>query len=121
MKADRLPSEVIDQKEKEAKKKKAEDLKKLAAAKKTKGGKSGVLPKDAHFSQTDFAGTQVPGNPGQSIEDIMETSERFNPRELGEVTEKFGASEDILAEMPMAECPKKLQTQLLPYQRQALA
>ena len=118
MKADRLPSEVIDQKEKEARKKKAEDLKKIAAAKKTKSGK-----KDSHFSQSDFAGTssQGGGDVGQSLEDLMETSQRFNPRELGEVTEKFGATEDALAQMPMAECPTKLKTELLPYQRQALA
>ena len=123
MRADRLPSEVIDQKEKEAKKRKAEELKKIAAAKRTKGGKAGGAPKDAHFSQSEYAGTlsQGDGDPSQSLEDLMETSQRFNPRELGEVTEKFGAGEDVLAQMPMAECPKKLRTQLLPYQRQGLA
>ena len=122
MKSDRLPSEVIDQKEKEAKARKAEELKKIAAAKKTKSGKGGA-PKNAHFGQADLAGTltQGDGSSGQSLEELMETSQRFNPRELGEVTEKFGASEDILAQMPMAACPEKLQTQLLPYQRQALA
>lgn len=123
MKADRLPSEVIDQKEKDAKKRKAEELKKIAAAKKVKGGKAGAVPKESHFSQSDFTGTltQGEGDAGQSLEDLMETSHRFNPRELGEVTEKFGAGEDVLAQMPMAECPAKLQTQLLPYQRQGLA
>ena len=123
MKADRLPVEVIDQKEKEAKKRKAEELKRIAAAKKTKGGKSGAAPKDAHFSQSDFAGTLSQGdsNASQSLEDLMETSQRFNPRELSEVKEKFGAGEDVLAQMPEAECPTYLQTQLLPYQRQALA
>lgn len=123
MRADRLPSEVIDQKEREAKKRKAEELKKIAAAKKVKGGKGGSGPKDAHFKQADFAGTQSQGEAtsGQSLEDLMGTSQRFSPRELGEVTERFGAGEDVLAQMPMAECPKKLKTQLLPYQRQALA
>jgi len=121
MKADRLPSEVIDQKEKEAKKRKAEELKRLAAAKKTKGGKGGGAPKEPQFSQADYPGSQSGGNSSQSLEDLMEYSQRFNPRELGDVAEKFGAGEDVLAEMPMAECPKKLQTQLLPYQRQGLA
>ena len=37
------------------------------------------------------------------------------------MAEKFGAGEDILAAMPMADCPEKLATELLPYQRQALA
>ena len=125
MKADRLPLEVIDQREKEAKKRKAEELKKIAAAKKdkAKAGKAGGVQKGAHFIQTDMAGTlsQDGGSSGQSLEELMWTSQRFNPRELGEVTEKFGAGEDALAQMPMAECPCKLQTQLLPYQRQALA
>lgn len=123
MKADKLPSEVIDQREREAKKQKAEELKKIAAAKKMKGGKKGVGAKESQLSQTDFEGTltQGGGDSGQSVEDLMETSQRINPRELSEVTEKFGAGEDVLAQMPMAECPHKLQTQLLPYQRQGLA
>lgn len=124
MKADRLPSTVIDQKEKEAKKRKVEELKKIAAAKKGKGGKTGGGGNQwGHSSQTDYAGTlsQSDVNSSQSIEDFIDGSERFNPREVGNVVEKFGAGEDALAAMPMAECPKKLATQLLPYQRQALA
>ncbi|KAL6717893.1 hypothetical protein ACLMJK_003978 [Lecanora helva] len=123
MKYDRLPSEVIDQLEREAKKKKAEELKRIAAAKKAKTDRGAGAPKDAHFSQKEWAGTQSQGNndAGQSLEDLMETSQRFNPRELGEATEKFGTGEELLAQMPMADCPTKLQTQLLQYQRQALA
>ena len=124
MKADRLPSEVIDQKEKEAKKQKAEELKKIAAAKKGKGGSTSRKGQQwGHSSQTDFGGTlsQGDGTSSQTIEDLIEGSERFNPREMGEVVEKFGSGEDVLAQMPMAECPKKLATQLLPYQRQGLA
>jgi len=122
MKADRLPLEVIDQREKEAKKRKAEELRKIAAAKKANGGKIGGGRQWGSSGQgyADFL-SQGDEDPGQSLEDIIETSQRFNPRELGEVTEKFGAGEDVLAQMPMAECPSKLQTQLLPYQRQALA
>ena len=124
MKADRLPSTVIDQKEKEAKKRKAEELKKIAAAKKGRGGKAGGGGQQwGHSSQTEYAGTltQGDGHSIQSIEDLIDGSERFNPREVGNVVEKFGAGEDALAAMPMADCPKKLATQLLPYQRQALA
>ena len=124
MKADRLPSAVIDQKEKEAKKRKAEELKKIAAAKKGKGGKAGGGGQQwGHSSQNEYVGTlsQGDGQSSQSIEDLIDGSERFNPREVGSVVEKFGAGEDALAAMPMADCPKKLATQLLPYQRQALA
>ena len=122
LKADRLPSQIIDQKEKDAKKRKAEELKKIAAAKKASGGKKGSGQQFENSSQG-YAGTLSQGDKdsGQSLEELMETSQRFNPRELGEVTEKFGAGEDVLAQMPMAECPSELQTQLLPYQRQALA
>lgn len=124
MRADRLPSAVIDEKEKEAKKRKAEELKKIAAAKKGKGRKAGGGGQQwGHSSQNDYAGTlsQGNGNSSQSIEDLIDGSERFNPREVGSVVEKFGAGEDALAAMPMADCPEKLATQLLPYQRQALA
>ena len=124
MKADRLPSAVIDEKEKEAKKRKAEELKKIAAAKKGKGGKAGGDGQQwGHSSQNDYEGTlsQGNGNSSQSIEDLIDGSERFNPREVGSLVEKFGAGEDALAAMPMADCPQKLATQLLPYQRQALA
>lgn len=124
MRADRLPSAVIDEKEKEAKKQKAEELKKIAAAKKGKGRKAGGGGQQwGHSSQNDYAGTlsQGNGNSSQSIEDLIDGSERFNPREVGSVVEKFGAGEDALAAMPMADCPEKLATQLLPYQRQALA
>lgn len=124
MRADRLPSAIIDEKEKEAKKRKAEELKKIAAAKKGKSGKAaGVGQQWGHSSQNDYAGTlfQGNGNSSQSIEDLIDGSERFNPREVGSVVEKFGAGEDALAAMPMADLPEKLATQLLPYQRQALA
>ena len=124
MKADSLPCTIIDQKEKEAKKRKADELKKIAAAKKGKGGKTGGGGQQwGPSSQNDYAGTpsQSIGASSQSIEDLIDGSERFNPREVGSVVEKFGAGEDALAAMPMADCPKKLATQLLPYQRQALA
>ena len=123
MRADRLPTEVIDQKEKEAKQRKAEELKRIAAAKKAqgRGGKAASGQQWSQNSQMSFEGVSSQSQSSQSIEDIMETSTRFNPREMGEVVEKFGAGEEILAAMPMAEIPGQLSTQLLPYQRQGLA
>ncbi|OAX84217.1 hypothetical protein ACJ72_01403 [Emergomyces africanus] len=56
-----------------------------------------------------------------TLEDIIGQSTSFNPREMGQVVEKFGTSENELAMMPMAACPKALSTELLPYQRQGLA
>ena len=125
MKALRLPTDVLDDRERAAKKRKAEELKRAAAAKKMKGAHSrtGGGQQLGQSGQMDFGGTlSQAGEPSsQSMDDLMEASQRFNPREIGEAAEKFGASEGILAQMPMAECPKALSTQLLPYQRQALA
>lgn len=62
-----------------------------------------------------------PTNEIASLEDIIGQSITFNPREMGQVVEKFGTNEEELARMPMASCPKALSTELLPYQRQGLA
>ena len=128
MKAYHLSTEVLDAKEKVAKKRKAEELKRAAAAKRMKGahGRAGGgqhLSQSSQSSQMDFGGALSQGDEpsSQSMDDLMEVSQRFNPREIGEVAEKFGASEEILAQMPLADCPKALSTRLLPYQRQALA
>lgn len=56
-----------------------------------------------------------------NIKDLIGQSASFNPREVGEVVEKFGVSQEDLSKLPMAECPEALSTQLLPYQRQGLA
>ncbi|KAI5295570.1 hypothetical protein KEM56_005618, partial [Ascosphaera pollenicola] len=45
----------------------------------------------------------------------------FDPRRMGQLAESYGTSEDDLERMAMAEIPKELRTQLLPYQRQGLA
>lgn len=55
------------------------------------------------------------------ISDLIGQSTSFNPREVGEVVERFGVSQEVLPNMPMAECPGALATILLPYQRQGLA
>ncbi|KAG8533261.1 uncharacterized protein KY384_002044 [Bacidia gigantensis] len=116
LKVDRLPTEVIDGKEREAKKRKGQELKQAAAKRGKKASGKGLpssLDVGVHSSQGD-------GMPDQNLDDLIESSQRFNPREIGEVTEKFGAAEDVLAAMEMADTPKELSTTLLPYQRQAL-
>jgi SWI/SNF-related matrix-associated actin-dependent regulator of chromatin subfamily A3 len=55
---------------------------------------------------------------GPSLEDLVHGSERFRPRDVEELIEQWGSPEDMLAKMPMADQPKDLQAQLLPYQRQ---
>ncbi|KAJ5134623.1 hypothetical protein N7526_005988, partial [Penicillium atrosanguineum] len=57
----------------------------------------------------------------ESLEELLSQSSSFNPREIGQVVENFGQKEADLAQMPMADSPEGLSTQLLPYQRQGLA
>ncbi|MCJ1394092.1 hypothetical protein MMC18_006970 [Xylographa bjoerkii] len=124
MKADKLPLDAIKEKEKEAKKRRAVELKKVV--KKGAGSTKGSSSQQWNYgsSQGQYAGSSSQGlgeSSQQSLEDIMIESERFNPREMGEVVEKFGAGEEALSQMPMAKAPERLATSLLPYQRQGLA
>lgn len=139
MKRDYLPVDALDQRERgekrrqaEQKKRQAEELKRLQAARREeikriregRGGSPGSgQQREVSSSQTGYVGsTPLVNVPKvQTIEEIMRGSQKFNPREVGEVVEKFGAGEVALAQMPMADFPEKLSTKLLPYQRQALA
>lgn len=124
MQAEGLPVEALTQRENEEKKRRMEELKKFQAAKKAMSSKPGSgRQREVGSSQQAFVGgmSQTNSVPVQSIEQIIQGSQRFNPRELTEVVEKYGAGEDVLSQMPMAEFPERLATKLLPYQRQALA
>lgn len=119
MRMEKLPLDGIVQRAREEKKRKGEELKKL----KSKGKGGALTPAssqqwDLGSSQTEFASSQTTA--AEDLNTIMAGSERFNPREVGGVVEKFGAGEDVLAAMPMADFPEKLATKMLPYQRQAL-
>lgn len=48
--------------------------------------------------------------PIQSLELVLETAQSNNPREVQDVVNKFGAGEDFLSKMVMAEQPRKLKT-----------
>lgn len=144
MQGDRLPVDALNQREMEEKKRRMEELKKFQAAKKAMSSKSGSGRQrvvgssqsggtqsgsiqsgstQSGSSQSGFAGgmSQTNSIPVQNMEQIIQGSQRFNPREMGEVVEKYGAGEDILSRMPYAEFPERLATKLLPYQQQALA
>jgi SWI/SNF-related matrix-associated actin-dependent regulator of chromatin subfamily A3 len=81
--------------------------------------------------QTGYSGSSQPSSsqassqpeliPELSIQDFVQNSERFNPREAAKIVEAWGAGEDALAKMPMADQPEGLKSTLLPYQRQGLA
>ena len=124
MKAERLPTDTLKNKEREAKARRAAELKKVAK-KGPAASMNGTSSQrwDYGSSQGEFVGSSSQGlsESAQSLEDIILESERFNPREMGEVVEKFGAGEEALSKMPMADLPERLATSLLPYQRQGLA
>lgn len=56
----------------------------------------------------------------EDLEVLRNQSATTNPRQIEQVVEKFGISEEDLAKMPMADVPEQLKTNLLPYQRQGL-
>lgn len=109
MKSDRLP------------------LKKRGVAAPKKPVREHAPPKKqtGYSGSSQASGSQLSSQPEPpvelSIRDFVETSERFNPREAAKIVEAWGAGEDALAKMPMADQPERLQSTLLPYQRQGLA
>ena len=108
MAGDRLPLDSLKRREREEKKRRAEELKKVA--------KKGSRVK-AEFASDP---SQATGESAQTLDDIMVECQRFNPRHMGEIVEKFGSDENALSKMPMANNPPRIATVLLPYQRQGL-
>ena len=53
-----------------------------------------------------------------TLDDILQTSESVDMRQGGDAIRALAVSEETLAEMPMAEQPVELKSQLLPYQLQ---
>ncbi|KAL9020661.1 MAG: hypothetical protein Q9185_002109 [Variospora sp. 1 TL-2023] len=123
LRRDKLPLDALTKRAKEEKLKQVEESKKLKAAQKSGRAATGSGKKsDKNGNQLGYAGNSTVGDgePAQTMEDVIETSQRINPREMGEVVEKFGAGEDALSKLPMADQPSRLSTKMLPYQRQAL-
>ena len=133
MKEARLPISELTQAEREQKKREKEEAKRKEQARKRalkeaakngpmlgKGGSS----KNIEPGSGDFANLQSPADENGAVEpsmdEIMESTVTFNPRELGEVVNKYGAGEDALKDLPYADQPADMRTKLLPYQLQGL-
>jgi SWI/SNF-related matrix-associated actin-dependent regulator of chromatin subfamily A3 len=127
MKAARLPIDEFMQREREEKarlkaeqERQKERQKMLKAAR--KGGMS--MPNGQggnNFAPGgDFAGGSTQGDGMSSLEEIMEESVRFNPRNVEQMVEQFGIKEGDLASMAMAKQPGSIETTMLPYQLQGL-
>nr|OQO26347.1 hypothetical protein B0A51_06434 [Rachicladosporium sp. CCFEE 5018] len=131
MKADRLPIRALQEaeraekqcekdrqaaakaREREAKRRRAEALRAASGGK----GDRGVTN-----ASSQYANQSTPdGDSTQPVmDDILEASQRFNPREASQTAEQLGANEAALKDMPMATQPNGIKTRMLPYQLQAL-
>ncbi|KAI9374923.1 SNF2 family N-terminal domain-containing protein [Aspergillus egyptiacus] len=121
MESDKLPLSQLKATEREEKKREKEREKAMKeAAKKARTGQLlDVANKMGYSSLAQPLGDEVLGQ--ESLDEIINQSSTFNPREIGQVAESFGLKESDLENMPMADNPPTLATTLLPYQRQGLA
>lgn len=73
-------------------------------------------------SQSAGSSQSVPlPQPELDLQHFVNNAERFRPRDIEKLAEEWGAPEEMLENMPMADQPKGLASILLPYQRQGLA
>ncbi|KAJ5198849.1 Zinc finger RING-type [Penicillium cf. griseofulvum] len=127
MQKDKLPVRQLNELEREERKaeKEAEKQQK-EAAKKARAMALGKAAAQWQANQnSEYANLSTPtglgGEQNESLEELLNQSSTFNPRDIGQVVETFGQKESDLVNMPMVDTPAGLSTQLLPYQRQGLA
>jgi SWI/SNF-related matrix-associated actin-dependent regulator of chromatin subfamily A3 len=106
--------------EKEAEKRQKEAAKKARAMALGKAAAQWQANENSQFANLSTA-TGLGGEQNESLEELLNQSSTFNPRDIGRVVETFGQKESDLVNMPMVDTPAGLSTQLLPYQRQGLA
>jgi SWI/SNF-related matrix-associated actin-dependent regulator of chromatin subfamily A3 len=125
MQNDRLPIRQLNEREREERngEKQAEKQRKEDANK----ARAMALGKAAGWEakqNSDFSNLSTPsglGGENESLDNLLNQSTTFNPRDIDQVVETFGQKESDLVNMPMVDTPAGLSTQLLPYQRQGLA
>lgn len=123
MKSDKLPIKALQaaekaKKQREKEKAQAEKQRLAEARRAAAGGQGSRIPSNG---SSQFANQMTPSGSSQvDMSDILEASQRIDPRSLSKNAEKLGASEEELANMRMATQPQAIETKLLPYQLQAL-
>lgn len=133
MKGDKLPIKALqeaERAEKQREKERQEAVKRqrieenkrkamaLRAARMGKGGAAPSSSQEPQWSSQSQAGLEPAKAPVMA--DIIEASQRFNPREIGQTADQYGMQEEMLKNMPMSPKPDAIKTEMLPYQRQAL-
>ncbi|KAJ5523477.1 hypothetical protein N7513_013021 [Penicillium frequentans] len=127
MQNDRLPlREFMDseRKEKQRQKELAAEQKKAEKNARAMALKRAAAGWQSNDDEKMFANLSTPtglGEVTETMEDLINQSSSFNPREIGQVVENFGQKESDMAKMPMVDTPAGLSTELLPYQKQGLA
>jgi hypothetical protein len=121
----RLPINEFTTNEREAKKR-AQELEKQKKAREKaiaamqKNG-STVFENEGNGRYSNLSQAVGMGLPqAPDMNQLLDGTATFNPREVESVVNKLGAGEDVLAKLPMADQPETLATMLLPYQRQGL-
>ncbi|KAI7710312.1 hypothetical protein KC353_g9781, partial [Hortaea werneckii] len=131
MKADKLPTKALldaerreKQRQKEMeqahKKREQEEKRKLAEARKAAAGagKGGAVPTS---QDSEFINQTMPNSESEPVmSDLVEASQRFNPRQVSNTTDQYGLQEEALKEMPLASKAASIKTEMLPFQLQAL-
>ncbi|CDM29470.1 hypothetical protein DTO013E5_5196 [Penicillium roqueforti] len=126
MQKDKLPVRQMNELEHEERKaEKAAEKQQKEAAKKARAMALGKAAKWQANQNPEYANLSIPtglgGEQSESLEELLNQSSTFNPRDIGQVVETFGQKESDLVNLPMVDTPAGLSTQLLPYQRQGLA
>ena len=134
MKAAKLPLDALTaaaraekqrekQKQEEKKRREREEKARLAAARKAAaaGGKGTGASIPSSTNSNGWVNQSQAGPSSQPIlSDILEASERFNPRQTGSAADQYGLQEQALQHMPTTTKPNGIKTPMLRYQLQAL-
>lgn len=125
MKAEKLPLNALkaaeqarkkrEKEKQEAERKRIADARRAAA---TGGAGSGARLPNSQYGWTNQSQAGPSAEP--MMADLLEASQRFNPREIGRATDQYGMKEETLKSMPTAKKPNAIKTDMLPYQLQAL-
>jgi SWI/SNF-related matrix-associated actin-dependent regulator of chromatin subfamily A3 len=109
-----------EQQQQEKRRQQEEKRRRVEALRAASGGKGGRVP--VANTNSEWANQNTPGDDPSApvMEDILEASQRFNPREIGDTADKAGLHEAALQDMPMAPQPAAIKTKMLPHQLQGL-
>jgi SWI/SNF-related matrix-associated actin-dependent regulator of chromatin subfamily A3 len=105
-----------ERQQQEKRRQQEEKRRRAEALRAASGGKGGRVP--VANTNSEWANQTTPGDDPSApvMEDILEASQRFNPREIGDTADKAGLQEAALQDMPMAPQPAAIKTKMLPYQ-----